>query len=119
MAGSDGDACGPALERSHPLLEYGVGGIADAAIDIAESLQTEQRGRMIDIIEHERRRLVDRRCAGPSGWVGLGAGMHGKRRKAGSTVGHGAVPRNDGDRLIRRSGFGGKPARVRWRVPLM
>src|SRR6516162_8595025 len=74
---------------------------------------------MVNIIEYERRRLVDRRCTGAGGRVGLGAGMHGERRKTGSTVSHDAVPHNDGDRFVHRSGGAGKLASVGWSVPLM
>src|SRR5499427_8845290 len=53
MAGSDREAGGAALERGDALLEHGVGRVADAGVDVAERLQAEQRGGMVDVLEHE------------------------------------------------------------------
>ena len=77
-----------AFERGDSLLEHRVGGIADAGIDVAEGLQPEQRRRMIDVLEHERGGLVNRRRACAGGRVGLGAGMDCERGEAGDAVGH-------------------------------
>ena len=60
-------------------------------LDIAKRLQAEQRGGVIDVVEDEGRRLVDRRGARAGGRVGLGAGMDGQRVESGCAfgVGHG------------------------------
>src|SRR5690606_33164064 len=50
------------------------------------SLQAEERGRVVDVVEDVGRGLVDRGRPGAGGRVGLGAGMDGKRRKAGGAV---------------------------------
>ena len=59
-------------------------------VDVAERLQAEQRGGVIDVVEDERRRLIDRRRARAGGRVGLRAGMNRKRGEAGRAFGHGA-----------------------------
>ena len=48
-----------AFERSDALLQHCIGRVADARIDVAESLQAEQRGGVVDIVEDEGGRLVD------------------------------------------------------------
>ena len=78
VAGSNGKARGAAFERGDAFLEHRIGRVADAGVDVAERLQSEQRGRVIDILEHERRRLVDRRRACSGGGIGLRAGMDGE-----------------------------------------
>ena len=67
MAGGDREPGGAALERRHPLLQHRRGRVADAGIDVAEGLQAEQRGRMVDVLEHERGGLIDRRRARAGG----------------------------------------------------
>ena len=47
-------AGGAAFQRGDALFQYGVGRIADAAVDIAEGLQPEQRGGMIDVVGENR-----------------------------------------------------------------
>ena len=44
---------------------------------------------MVDVLEHERSRLIDRSCARAGGRVGLRAGVNRKRGKAWGAVGHG------------------------------
>src|SRR6185369_11806512 len=51
-------------------------------------LQAEQRSGMVDILEHERGGLIDRRGARAGGRVRLGAGMDRERGKAWRAVGH-------------------------------
>ena len=91
VAGGDREPRGAAFERGDALLQHGVGRIADAGVDVAEGLQAEQRGRVIDVVEHERRGLIDRGRARAGGRIGLRAGMDRKRGKAGSAFGHGAL----------------------------
>ena len=82
-----------AFERRHPLLQHRLGRVHDAGIDVAESLEIEQRRRVLDIVEHEGRGLIDRRGAGAGRRIGLGAGMDGKRIEAGLALsGHRHVP---------------------------
>ena len=88
VAGGDRQARGAAFERGDALLQHGVGRIADAGIDVAEGLQAEQRRGVVDILEHERGGLIDRRGARAGGRVRLGAGMDRERGKAWRAVGH-------------------------------
>ena len=75
-------AGGAAFERGDALLQHRVGRIADARIDVAEGLQPEQRGGVVDVVEHEGGGLVDRRRARAGRRVGLRAGVDGKRGEA-------------------------------------
>ena len=79
-AGS-GDGANAAFKRRHPLLQHRVGGVADARVDMASTLQVEQRGRVFARLEHKRSTQVDRYGARASGRVGCGAGMQGERVK--------------------------------------
>ena len=90
VAGGDREAGGAAFERGDALLQHGIGRIADAGVDVAERLQAEQRGGVIDVIEHERGGLVDRRGARAGGRIGLRAGVNRKRRKSRDVFGHDA-----------------------------
>ncbi len=80
-----------AFERGDALFEHRIGRIADARIDVAEGLQAEQRGGVIDAFEHIRRGLIDRRRARAGRRIGLRAGMNGKRGEARDAFGH-SVP---------------------------
>ncbi len=44
---------GAAFERRDALFQHCIGRVADAGIDVAERLQAEQRGRVIDVLEYE------------------------------------------------------------------
>ena len=89
VAGGDRKACGAAFERGDAFLQHRVGRVADAGVDVAERLQPEQRGGVIDVLEHERRRLVDRRRARAGGGIGLRAGVDGERCEARRALRHG------------------------------
>jgi hypothetical protein len=81
--------CGrAALERGDPLFQHSLGRIHDARVDVAEGLQTEQRRCMVDIVEDEGRRLVDRRRARAGGGIGLCACMNRKRVEPWNSLGH-------------------------------
>ena len=102
VAGCDRKPGRAAFERRDPLLEHGIGRIADARIDVAEGLQPEQRSGVIDAFEYEGRRLIDRRRARAGGRIGLRAGVNGERGKAGNAFAHRPVLMvlgNDGFRL--------------------
>ncbi len=88
MAGGDREARGAAFQRRDAFLQHRIGGVADARIDVAEGLQTEQRRGVVNILEHERGGLIDRRrpCAG--GWIGLCARMDGEGGEARNAVRH-------------------------------
>ena len=108
MPGGDREPGGAAFERRHPLFEHRVGRVADAGIDVAERLQPEQRRGVIDVVEHERRGLIDRSGAGAGRGIGLRAGVDRQRGKPGDAVGHGAVPRCRSDEpAIPGPGYGG------------
>ena len=70
------------------LLEHRLGRVHDAGVDVAERLKAEQRGGMIDIVEDEGRRLVDRRDARARRRVWLGPGMNRKRAEPRNSLGH-------------------------------
>jgi hypothetical protein len=109
MTGGDREPGGAALERRHPLLQHRRRRIADAGIDVAEGLQAEQRGRMVDILEHERGGLIDRRRARTGRGIGLGAGMNCQGREAGDALGHGWVLVIDEPLVADRNGGAWKP----------
>ena len=75
VARRDRDGAAPAFERGDLLLERRDGGVRDPRVDVAERLEVEQRGRVVDVVEHVGRRLVDRHVAGAGGRVGRGAGV--------------------------------------------
>ena len=87
----DGQRADATFERDHALLERVLGRVHDARVDVAELGEPEQRGRVIGVAEHERRRLVDRRdpCAGR---VRLGTCVHLTGLE--SPVGHGCLLTN-------------------------
>ncbi len=89
MARRDRKSGGAAFQRGDALLQNCVGWVADAGIDVTECLQAEQRRGVVDVVEHERRGLVDRRRARPRGRIGLAARMDRERGKAGRAFGHG------------------------------
>ena len=82
MAGGDGERRRAAFERRDALLQHGAGRVADARVDVAERLQAEQRGGVVDVVEDEGRGLVDRRRARARRRVGLGAGVDRERGEA-------------------------------------
>ena len=88
VAGGDGETRGAALERRDALLEHGAGRVADARVDVAERLQAEQRRGMVDVVEDERCRLVDRRRPRAGRGVRRRAGMDREGVEAGHAVGH-------------------------------
>ena len=88
VAGGHRERRGAAFERRDALFQHRVGRISDPGIDVAESLQPEQRGGVIGVVEHERGGLIDRRRPGAGGGIGLRARMHGEGRKSGKTIGH-------------------------------
>ena len=92
VAGCDRQSCRAAFERGDALFEHRGGRIADARIDVAEGLQAKQRGGVIDALEHIRRRLIDRRRPRAGRWIGLRAGMNGKRGKARDAFAHRCGP---------------------------
>jgi hypothetical protein len=78
-----------ALQRRDALLERRGGRVGDAGVDVAERLQAEQRGGVIDVVEHEGGGLIDRGDARAGRRIGPRAGVDRQRRKAGLVVGHG------------------------------
>ncbi|MGY4500494.1 hypothetical protein ACVWYH_004425 [Bradyrhizobium sp. GM24.11] len=58
------DRTDTAFQRREPLFQHAGGGVGDARIDVAGALQVEQRRRMIGILEHVGRGLIDRHRAG-------------------------------------------------------
>src|SRR5580704_6654654 len=60
MTGSGGDRGATAFEAGDALLQYRHGRVGQARVDIAEIVQVEERGGVIDILEDIGGRLVDR-----------------------------------------------------------
>ena len=79
VARGGGDRGAPAFEAGDALFEHRDGRVGQPRIDVAEIVQVEERGGVIDIVEHIGGRLIDRRRARAGGRVGRGAGMHGQR----------------------------------------
>ena len=77
VAGCRRKSRGAAFERGNALFEHRGGRVADPRINVAEGLQTEQRGGVIDAFEYIRGGLIDRRGARAGGRIGLRAGVHG------------------------------------------
>ncbi len=92
MAGGHRQRRRAAFQRRDPLLQHRIGRVADAGIDVAEGLQPEERGGMVDIVEDEGGGLVDRRGAGAGRGIGSGAGMDGERVETRCAVGHVQLP---------------------------
>ena len=69
-AGGGRECRAPSLQRRHALLEGCDGRVRDARVDVAEGRQVEKACRVVRVVEDERRRLVDRQCAGARGAVG-------------------------------------------------
>ena len=64
-----------AFERRHTLLKNSLGRVRDAGIDVAESLEIEQRRGVLGVLEDIGRGLIDRCGARARGGVRLGARM--------------------------------------------
>ena len=79
-AGSDGQTGHTAFERGHALLEHGLRGVGQAAVDIARVAQAEAVGRVLGVAEDVGSGLINRNRAGiRSGIRGLLADMDGQR----------------------------------------
>jgi hypothetical protein len=66
LARGHAQRAGAAFERGDPLLEDVGRGVHQARVDVAEFLQREQIRRVLRVLEHVGRRLVDRHRARPS-----------------------------------------------------
>ena len=91
-----------ALELREPLLEHAPGRVHDARVDVAELLEREQVGGMLGVVEHERRRLVDRHRACVGGRVGRLPAVQGDRLGSMSVGAHALLLGNPapGTRLV-------------------
>src|SRR5690606_15410360 len=112
MAGGSGQCGGAALERRQLLLQHGLGRIHDPGVDVAESLQPEQRGGVIGALEDEGGGLVDRGRPCARGRIGPGSGMYCQRVECRCSL------RHDHSLLDqRRPPFPARPAAWRrWRA---
>ena len=75
VARGGGERGAAALERRHPLFEDRRRRVGYARVNVAEDLEVEERGGVIDVIEDVRRGLKDRRSARAGGRIGGGAGV--------------------------------------------
>ena len=57
---SRGDRGSAALEGREPFFEHRDGRVGQPRIDVAEIVQIEERGGVVDVVEHIGRRLIDR-----------------------------------------------------------
>src|SRR5690606_40480252 len=73
---------GAAFQRGDPGLQHRRRRIGDAGVDVAEGLQAEQTGGVVDIVENEGRGLVDRSRARAGRRIRLGASMDGQSVEA-------------------------------------
>src|SRR5205823_11611608 len=76
------DRAEAALQAGHALLEGGNGGVGDAAVDVPELLQGEQRRRLQGVLEDEAGGLVNGHRSGAGGGVGGAARVHGPSPEA-------------------------------------
>ena len=76
LARREQQCSGAALERRDALFDDGLGRVLDARVDVAELGEREQVLRVLGVVEHVRRGLVDRGGPGVRHRVGRGAGVH-------------------------------------------
>ena len=81
-----------ALERGKAQFQHRDRGVGQARIDVAELLQVEQGGGVIDVVEHVGGGLIDRHGPGAGGRVGLRTGVDRQGLEAVGALGHGAGP---------------------------
>ena len=97
---ADRERADAAFERGHALLEHVLGRVHDPRVDDAELFEPEQRGRVLGVAEHERRRLVDRDGPGAGRRVGFCAGVDLTGLE--TPVGHVGSPASCGHVMWRR-----------------
>ncbi len=114
VARGDGQRGGRALQRRDPLLQRRRRRVGDAGVDVAERLQAEQRRGVVDVVEDESGRLVDRRDPRAGGRIRPGPRVDRQGGKAGFVVsGHGG---SLAVRMVANSGGEGKRQRRRGRA---
>ena len=106
VAGGDGERRRRALERGDALFQRRRRRVGDAGVDVAERLQAEQRGGVIDVVENEGGRLVDRRDPRARGRIGPRPGVDRQGGKAGFVDGGHGVSSAAG--MVANSGGEGK-----------
>ena len=82
LAAGEGQSRRAAVERRQALLQHVVGGVHQAAVDVAELAQPEQIRRVLGVVEHVAGRRVDRHGAGRGRGVGHLTGVQRQRAKA-------------------------------------
>ena len=103
LAAGGGDRADAALQRRDALLQHGHGRVGDARIDVPGALQVEQAGRVLGVVEHVGRGLVDRHGARAGGRIGPLAGMQRERVEARTARrGHGAISLRKPARTLHR-----------------
>ncbi len=76
LSGTDRQRADSSFERGNPLFEGGIGRIHDAAVDISESLQGEELGGVVGVLEDVGGRLIERHRARAGGGIGALAGVY-------------------------------------------
>jgi len=92
--GRQRQCCGPALQRGHPFLQDGLGGIHDSGVDVAQLLKTEQIGGVGRAPEHVRTGAVHRYGAGQGYRVRFLAGMQCQRLNMSALNVHALAPKS-------------------------
>ena len=67
----NGESSHTALEGSNALLEHALGGIGEAAVDVARVTKTEAVGSVLRVVENIRCGLIYRHCARVGSRIGL------------------------------------------------
>ena len=108
MARGGGDRGAAAFEARDPLFEHRDRRVVQPRIDVAEIVQVEERGGVVDIVEHIGRGLVDRGRARAGCRVGCRTGMHRARFETIDPVVRSALAKAGGPRrsLMRRASGG-------------
>ena len=75
VAGRHGHGAAAALQAGDARLERGHGRVGDAAVDVAERLEVEQRRGVVDVLEHVRRGLEDGHVPGAGDGLRRRAGV--------------------------------------------
>ena len=89
MAGGNTQRSDATFERRNLLLQRIIGRVHDAGVDVPEFLERKHVRRMLRIVEHVTRRLIDRRDPRIGRRVRLAASMNGE--SFGAKVSHQAV----------------------------
>ena len=92
LSARGGERGPPVLERRHPLLEDGGGGVHEPGVDVPEGLEVEQARGVVRVVEHVRGGLVDRHRPRAGGGVGELPGVQAQGLEPKVAISHQPVP---------------------------